>query len=439
MTLPLEGVRIVELGQLIAIPAATKVLADMGAQTIHVESCTRLELYRNVSTYENSPEGDYWNRAANFYEQNRNKLGLTLDLSQAEGRRALKELIAISDVFAENFTPRVMANFGLEYESLRQWRPDLVMISSTGYGYTGPWSGLGAIGYATEAASGLTHLTGYRDGPPALPEIPYSDYPAAEHAAFAVVAALFHRARTGQGQFIDLSHAETVTSQIPEAMLDWAVNGRTAQRMGNEDPLRWPPTAATPARATTDGPSSPSPTTKSGRRPAPSWGRSGGWTTRASPPPTPAAGTARRWTPWCQRQTRRWEHHDLMRALQDAGVPCGAVLDGREMLFDPHLRARSFFQAQEHHPSTGIPPLPYSGPPWRMSETPLPPPQAAPLLGQHNRETLADLLGRTEAQMRRLEDNAVIGCAPTEPHPPGPAPAGGVRRRLRGEGRGAGG
>ena len=215
MTLPLSGVRIVELGQLIAIPAATKLLADMGAETIRVESCSRLELYRTISPYDNSAGGEYWNRAANFYEQNRNKLGITLDLGKPNGIEALKDLISISDVFAENFTPRVMVNFGLEYEDLRVCKPDIIMVSSTGYGYTGPWSGFGAIGYATEAASGLTHVTGYRGGPPVLPEIPYSDYPAAEHAAFAIVTALLHRARTGRGQLVDLSHAETV--RLPSA------------------------------------------------------------------------------------------------------------------------------------------------------------------------------------------------------------------------------
>ena len=421
MGLPLEGVRVVELGQLIAIPAATKMLADLGAQTIRVESCTRIELYRNISTYENSAEGEYWNRAANFYEQNRNKLGLTLDLSKPEGARALRELIAVSDVFAENFTPRAIASLGLEYESLREWRPDLVMVSSTGYGYTGPWSGYGAIGYATEAASGLAHLTGYRDGPPILPEIPYTDYPAAEHAAFAIVAALYHRARTGQGQFIDLSHAETATSQIPEAMLDEAVNGRTAPRQGNERP-EMAPHGCYPCRgddrwaaiAVSDDGEWSSLCRVLGTE---SWLRDPRFSSAESRRRNRAALDA-----LVSEATRRWDRYALMEALQAAGVPCGAVLDGGEVMFDPHLRARSFFRAQSHDASTGIPPLPYSGPPWRMAEEPLPPPTAAPLLGEHNREVLADLLGRTESEMRRLEAESVIGREPVPRRPPAIVP-----------------
>ena len=223
----LNGVRIVEFGQLIAIPFATKLLADMGAEVIRIESCTRVELYRASGFYNNDPSGEYWNRAVNFYEQNRNKQSLTLDLTKPEGRSALLELVSVSDVFAENFTPRVISNFGLEYEELRKARPDIIMVSSTGYGHTGPWSGFGAIGFGTEAASGLASVTGYRDGPPAIPEIPYSDFTAGEHTAFAIMAALAHRAVTGRGQLIDISQTQTLSATVPEALMDYAFNGRT--------------------------------------------------------------------------------------------------------------------------------------------------------------------------------------------------------------------
>ena len=115
---PLHGLRVLEMGQLIAIPSAMKMLADMGAQVIRMESIHRLESYRNASLYENNSEGAFWNRGANFYEQNRNKLGLTLDLSKPEGLSILKELIKVTDIFAENFTPRVMQSFGIQYEDL---------------------------------------------------------------------------------------------------------------------------------------------------------------------------------------------------------------------------------------------------------------------------------------------------------------------------------
>ena len=232
---PLAGVRIVEMGQLIAIPFAMKLLADMGAQVIRLESTGRLESYRSDSVYLNEVDGEFWNRGANFYEQNRNKLGITLDLARPEGLQVLRRLIAVADVFTENFTPRVIKNFELEYDDLRRIKPDIIMVSSTGYGYTGPWANFGATGPATEGASGLAYTTGYTGGPPVMAEIPYVDYTSGEHTVFAVMTALMHRLRTGEGQFIDISQAQAASSTIPEALLDYSANGRLPTRTGNGD------------------------------------------------------------------------------------------------------------------------------------------------------------------------------------------------------------
>ncbi len=411
---PLAGVRVVEMGQLIAIPWATKMLADMGAQVIRLESCQRLESYRSDSLYDNQVDGEFWNRAANFYEHNRNKLGITLDLSQPEGLAILRELVSVSDVFAENFTPRVIKNFHLEYADLRQIRPDIIMVSSTGYGYTGPWAEFGATGPATEGASGLAYLTGYRGGPPVMSEIPYTDYTAAEHTAFAVMAALVHRRRTGQGQFIDVSQTETASVTVPEALMDFAVNGHTAPRMGNEDPELAP----------------------HGCYPCNGDDR---WIVLA-------VSDNRQWealcrildrVPWVEdrrfadgldrRQNRAeldqllvqvtqdWEAHQLMRTLQAEGVAAGAVLDSKDLLFDPHLKAREFYEVVSHHPSTGMPPLPYAGRPWKLGLTPAVPGQAAPMMGQHNRLVMSELLGHSEGDLQALEAQGVIGYGPTNP------------------------
>ncbi len=416
MSAPLNGIRVVEMGQLIAIPWAMKMLADMGAEVIRLESCHRSDTYRSDAVYRNDNSGEFWNRGANFYEQNRNKLGVTLDLNQAEGLSILKELIAVSDIFAENFTPRVIKNFGLEYDELRQIKPDIIMISSTGYGYTGPWSGFGATGPATEAASGLAHMTGYVDGPPVRAEIPHTDFTAAEHTVFAVMAALVHRLRTGQGQFLDISHTQIASSTLPEALMDFAVNGRTESRMGNGHPAM-APHGCYPCRG-------------DDRWIVIAVADDERWLALCEVLGQPGLGQDSRFkeglSRWRNRgevdrlvgeATRDRDAHELMQALQAAGVPAGAVLDSHDLLFDPHLMERKFFEVVSHHPATGIPPLPYGSRPWKLLGTPAVKPVAAPTMGEDNGRVLSGLLGRTEEEMSALETKGVIGYAPTKPRP----------------------
>ena len=408
MSLPLRGIRIVEMGQLIAIPHATKLLGDMGAQVIRIESCTRLDNYRMQSFYGNSIEGNFWDRAANFYEQNPNKLSLTLDLTDDACLNALKDLISVSDVFAENFTPRVMRNFGLEYEDLRKIRPDIVMVSSTGYGHVGPWADFGAIGFTTEAASGLASITGYRDGPPMLPEIPYADYSAGEHTAFAVMAALVHRANTGEGQFIDVSQAETLTSTIPEAMLDFTVNGRIQERMGNEH-SSISPHGCYPC-AGDDSWIVISVEADAQWRSLCHVMQKDDWVDDARFKDSSARIKYRAEVDSVlSAATGSWDAHQLMGRLQEVGVAAGAVLNGKQLLFDPHLKARGFYETVEHDESTGMPPLPYSSRPWKFSRTPAGVRTAAPTLGKHNRHLLAEQLGLSDDEIRSMEERGVIG------------------------------
>ena len=413
---PLQGVRVIEMGQLIAIPFAMKLLADMGAQVIRLESTRRLESYRSDSVYQNEIHGEFWNRGANFYEQNRNKLGITLDLGRPEGRHILRRLIAVSDVFAENFTPRVIKNFGLEYSDLCRIKPDIIMVSSTGYGFDGPWSNFGATGPATEGASGLAYATGYSGGPPVMAEIPYVDYTAGEHTVFAVMAALMSRLSTGLGQFIDVSQAQTAAVTIPEALLDYVANGREPERIGNAD-LVLAPHGCYPCKGvdrwiviavSEDG---------EWRSLCRVLGRSD-W---AEDYRLSSALGRTRHTEELDRilaeETGSWDAHRLMSALQAAGVAAGAVLDSKDLLFDPHLRGRRFYEVVSHHPSTEMPPLPYAGRPWKLSGTPAGSPEAAPLMGEHNEFVLRELMGMSQGEIARLEEERVIGYAPDDPSP----------------------
>jgi len=416
LTGPLKGIRVVEMGQLIAIPWATKMLADMGAQVIRLESCRRVESYRNDSVYNNDIDGAFWNRGANFYEHNRNKLGITLELGHEEGIAILRELIAVSDVFAENFTPRVIRNFGLEYEDVQKIRPDIIMVSSTGYGYSGPWSGFGATGPATESASGLAYMTGYEGGPPAMPEIPYADYTAAEHTVFAVMTALMHRLRTGQGQFIDVSQTQTASATVPEALMDFSANGRTEPRMGNRHPTMAPHGCYTCqgddrwiAIAVEDDLQWQALCRVLGQRE---------WLGNTKFADEQGRRDHREeLDQQLEGLTREWDAHSLMRRLQEAGVAAGAVLDSKDLLFDPHLKQREFYEVTAHHPGTNIPPLPYAGRPWKLLGTPAIPGKAAPIMGEDNWLVLGELLGRTQQELSDLEAQEVIGYAPVDPKP----------------------
>ncbi|MBI4312229.1 MAG: CoA transferase [Chloroflexi bacterium] len=415
--LPMEGIRILEFGQLLAVPHATKLLCDMGAAVIKVETTVRLNAHRSSSFLDNEPGQQFWNRAANYNDQNRNKLEITLDLTKPEGRKAAQELAMISDIVCENFTSRVMRNFGLDYDSLSKLKPDIIMLSSTGYGHTGPWAGYSAAGSTTEAASGLLWITGYPDRLPRLPSIPYTDFVGAQHGAFAIMAALHYRQLTGKGQLIDLSQSETASAQIGEVLLDYIANGHSQERTGNRHPYM-APHGCYPCAGDDQ------------------WvgiavGTEEEWQGLCAAMDKPDWSAAPRFaTPLLRHQnqdemdrrvsawTSQRDHYEVMRLLQEHGVPAGAVLTNKELLLDPHYKAREFFQIVEHAPESGIGRRPYPGVAWRFSKTPGSLRHPAPLLGQDNERILSELLGRSGKEIEELAAAGVTGKAPTRAAPP---------------------
>ena len=209
-TLPLQGIRVVDSSYVFALPYTGGLLADMGAEVIKIEGPARSDITRTGGLYgtfpENEPSGQWWDRSSTYNLINRGKKSLTLDLTTDRGKELFRELVAVSDVVLENYTPRVMRGFGLDYAELRKVRPDIIMASNTGYGHgNGPYSGYPAQATTQEGTHGLCWVTGYVDGPPSKAGASFVDFISTWSAMFAIGAALRHRNLTGEGQWIDMS------------------------------------------------------------------------------------------------------------------------------------------------------------------------------------------------------------------------------------------
>ena len=238
--LPLTGVRVLDLTNVIAGPVATRVLGHLGAEIIKIE----LPWGRSVGnmaifTSDKSQERSY-NKNAGFNEVNRAKRSISLDLADPRGKALFEELVSVSDVVIENYSPRVMPNLGLTYGHLRTLRADLIMVAMPALGRPGPWSNHISFGPGTEGLGGMCHVTGYQDGPPNKPGNFYSDQTSAFHVATAIMAAIWKRRRTGQGKQIEIVLRDVTMAVIGEYFLEYQLTGRSPTRIGNRHPSMVP-------------------------------------------------------------------------------------------------------------------------------------------------------------------------------------------------------
>ncbi len=412
----LQGVRIIDLTRVWAGPHATRMLADMGAEVIHVTSrklvgaltVTR-ETARILGIYPHDEPGErHWNRNSQTNDLARNKYDITLELDTSEGLSLLKRLIAISDVVIENYSPRVMPKFGLDYPHLRALNPKIILCSMPGYGSQGPYRGFISYGTNVDPAAGLASLMGY---PGELPHMSGNAYPDPVAGLFAVgtiLTALYHQRRTGQGQYIDLSQAEATTALLGEFSLGVQLNGEMPPRRGNRHPHQ-APHGCYPCRG-------------EDKWVAIAVGRDDEWRAfqrvqgHAAWCDDPRFATLqgrlqyhdeldRHITAWTKGQ----DAYQVMHTLQRAGVPAGVVVNAEELVNEPQLQARDFFWEIDH-PEAGR--LRYAGQPVRMSETPPQCYRPAPCLGQHNDQVLGGLLGLSAAELADLRDKGVIGDQP---------------------------
>jgi benzylsuccinate CoA-transferase BbsF subunit len=384
--LPLEGVRVADFTWIIAGPYGTYLLARMGAEVIKIEGLQVLDHTRENPPHAGGVRG--LNRSGFFNSINADKKSVTLQLSDPAHAAIAKQIVAKSDVAIEAFSRGTMARFGLGYEELRATKPDLIMLSCTGFGQTGRDAALRAFMGTVHAYTGLNSTNGYAGGPPKATGGTWADYISGVTLVFAVLAALRHRRRTGCGQHIDLSMSDAVLSTMGASFIEYFMNGRIAAPRGNtseyaapnnvyrcagedawcavsvENDAQWDALRLAIGDAELD---------------RAEYGGLGGRKQHAASIDARIAAWARERTPLEATET-----------LQRAGVPAGPSSCAGELFEQPQLRARGFFVAPDH---AEVGPRAIPNLPWRLGRAADTSCEPAPLLGQHNDEVLGELLG----------------------------------------------
>jgi len=409
--LPLEGIRIVDFTAYWAGPLPTAIMADLGAEVIKVESIQRPDQFRILAV--SGDPAEVYELSPPFNATNRNKLGLTLDLARPEGVRLFKELVRRSDAVVQNYSPRVMPQLGLSYESLREVNPAIVMTSVSGFGQEGPWRDYVSFAAIGEALSGISGLSGYTGEGALIHGVGVSDPFAGYLAAFSTLAAVHHARATGAGQHVDVSQLEASMQYIADALIEFEFTGRPRERATSDDSAM-APHGAFPARGE-DAWVALSVATEqqwhallaamdaSGMK-SPEW-----------------ASDARFATPLLRRRNRaalneqvaqwtaRFDRRELARDLQSHGVPAAPVLAPSDLLKDPSLEGAGFFQYVDH-PTAGR--HPYPSFPARIDGAHPPITRVGPMLGEDNHYVLSKILGLGDAEIARLEADRIIGTRP---------------------------
>lgn len=407
--LPLAGLRVLDLTMMWAGPFATLRLAEMGADVIKVESPSAWDNIRTLIPQEDEPP-DPWNSGFYFNAYNRDKRSLTLDLAQPAGRDLLLRLVEHCDVVIENYRSDVLDKLGLGYDTLREHKPDIVLVSMAAFGKSGADAEFVGFGPVIETMSGLASLTGYGDGEPFKTGISYGDPVAGTFAAAAVGLALKRRQAIGEGMHVDLAQRETAAVLIGDAFVD-AADGSAPVHRGNrhatlapqgcyripseEDAERW---LVLTVRNDDD------------------WSALCTVIDRTDLAAL-AVGERRARHDEIDAAIRHWLASapapiDPERALQDAGVPAIEIRDTRTLLEDPHLTARGFWHTTPHPRMHSYR---QAGVPWRFADSAPRPRRHSPLFGEHNTEILQGILGLSDDELAELEKAHVIADAPLNP------------------------
>lgn len=397
----LDDVKVVGFTFGAAGPLTTSILAAYGATVITIESRKRLDFSRQTLPFignVSSPD-----RALTYLLVNTGKQAVTLNLKHPASRRLVERIVQWADVVVESFAGGVMASLGLAYEDLSKIKPDIIMVSEAIFGQTGPWTHLPGYGTPLTSATGFPHLTGFPDQSPQLPGRAFTDYITPRAAVLSLVAALDHRRRTGEGQYVDVSQLEAAIPFLTPLLLDYQVNGRELGRMGNRS------TCAAPhgvyrckgddkwCAITVFGDEQWDSFCQVLGRPA--WTRNREFGTLLG-----RLDNNDRLDKLVETWTVTRTPQEVTDLLQAAGIAAGAMQAGEELGSDPQLRHRGFFWKMGN-PETGT--LEYSGMPARMSRTPYTM-SPAPALGQHNEPVFTEIAGLSDEEFVRCLEEGVL-------------------------------
>ncbi len=412
---PLAGTRAVVLTHAWIGTYCTELLGLLGCDVIQVETRKRLDSWRAgydavmPAELRDVPSAEHaWNCSPMFNSVNLNKRGITLDLAYDEGRELFERLVADADIVVENFSPRVVGQLGVDYESLRRIQPDLIMLSMSGYGGSGPWRDTLGIGGTVEPTSGMSSLLGYRDSQPFNSGQMFPDPVGGLHGFAALMTALYHRERTGQGQYIDLSMQESCATVIGDALLDYLWTHHIRPRLGN--------------RHATFAPAGIFAATGDQRWVALAAESDEQWRALANVAGHPEWLQDQRFASNEVRKLHEdeldaviaaWvgteDRDDVVGRLLSSRVPAAPVLDGLEVGSDLGYRERGVVVDLDHMEAGRWAQV---GVPYHFSRTTAKVTRASPVLGEHSREVLCEELGLSPAAYAGLEERGITGQGP---------------------------
>jgi benzylsuccinate CoA-transferase BbsF subunit len=400
-SLPFEGLKIADFSWVGVGPITTKYLADHGATVVRVETTDPMDILRVAGPFKDNVAGP--NRSQFYGDFNTSKLGLTLDLKSPGGVEIARRLIAWADLYVESFTPGTVDRLGIGYEAAQELNPSIIMASTCLMGQTGPASRFAGFGFHAGAIAGFYEITGWPDLPPDGPWTAYTDTVSPRFLAATIMAALDHRRRTGQGQHIDAAQIEMGLHFLAPQVINFNLSGRGASRMGN--------------RSDTAAPHGAFLCAGDDQWCAIAVENDEQWTALRRAMGDPEWSGDSRFDSAQGRLAHQEEieghlsqwtldkpAYEVMGLLAREGVPAGVVQRSSDLLRDPQLAHRGFFQYMDH-PEMGH--IPYTGHQFRISGYDSGPRWPAPVLGQHNEQVLRDVLKMTDEEITE----AIIGGA----------------------------